>query len=49
MMNPKPVIIDEDEFIQEAEYLMINKKITTVLVGSSQKHTVKGIYQIYNR
>ena len=49
MMNPKPVIIDEDEFIQEAEYLMINKKITTILVGSPEKHMVKGIYQIYNR
>jgi arabinose-5-phosphate isomerase len=49
MMNLNPIIIDPDEFIQEAEYLMINKKITTILVGSPEYRTVNGIYQIYNR
>jgi arabinose-5-phosphate isomerase len=49
MMNSNPIIIDPDEFIQEAEYLMINKKITTILVGSPEYRTVNGIYQIYNR
>jgi len=49
MMNVCPVIIKEEEFIHEADYLMMNKKITTVLVGSPEQRTVKGIYQIYNR
>lgn len=49
MMSPNPIIINEDEFLHEADYLMMNKKITTILVGSSEYRTVKGIYQIYNR
>ncbi|WP_295655694.1 KpsF/GutQ family sugar-phosphate isomerase [uncultured Mucilaginibacter sp.] len=48
MMNSKPIIIDEDEYINGAEQLMIEKKITTVLVGSAVERQVKGVYQIYN-
>lgn len=48
MMNSKPIIIDEDEYINGAEQLMIEKKITTVLVGSAAERQVKGVYQIYN-
>ncbi|MGN6397212.1 MAG: KpsF/GutQ family sugar-phosphate isomerase [Mucilaginibacter sp.] len=49
MMTKTPVFIGEDEIINNAEQLMIEKKITTVLVGSSEDRTVSGIYQIYNQ
>jgi arabinose-5-phosphate isomerase len=49
MMSHNPVIIHEDEFIHEADYLMMDKKITTVLVGLPTERKVKGIYQIYTR
>ncbi|MVN21718.1 KpsF/GutQ family sugar-phosphate isomerase [Mucilaginibacter arboris] len=48
IFNPNPVIIAENEFISEAENLMIQKKIATVLVGDAEKRVVKGVYQIYN-
>jgi len=49
MMTRTPVFIAEDEIINNAEQLMLEKKITTVLVGSSEGRTVSGIYQIYNQ
>jgi len=49
MMSENPVFVDENEFIHNAEQLMIEKKITAVLVGSSTQRNVSGIYQIYNR
>ncbi len=49
MMSTAPVIIDENELIHEADGLMMTRKITTVLVGSAEQRTVKGIYQIYSR
>lgn len=48
IFNPKPIIIAENEFISEAETLMIQKKIATILVGDAEKSMVKGVYQIYN-
>jgi arabinose-5-phosphate isomerase len=48
IFNPNPIIINENEFISEAENLMIQKKIATILVGDAKKSTVKGVYQIYN-
>ncbi|MGI4022931.1 MAG: KpsF/GutQ family sugar-phosphate isomerase [Janthinobacterium lividum] len=48
IFNPNPIIISENEFISEAENLMIQKKIATILVGDTEKSTVKGVYQIYN-
>jgi arabinose-5-phosphate isomerase len=48
IFNPNPIIIAEDEFISEAENVMIEKKIATILVGDAEKCTVKGVYQIYN-
>ncbi len=48
IFNPNPIIIAENEFISEAENLMIQKKIATILVGNAEKCTVKGVYQIYN-
>jgi arabinose-5-phosphate isomerase len=48
MMTKTPVFVDADEFIHQAEVLMLEKKITAVLVGSAAERTVSGIYQIYN-
>jgi arabinose-5-phosphate isomerase len=47
MMTANPVIIDGDEFISQAEQLMMERKITTILVGSPQNRTLEGVYQIY--
>jgi len=49
MMTKTPVFVDENEFIHNAEQLMIDKKITAVLVGSASAKSVSGIYQIYNQ
>lgn len=49
MMTISPVFVEENEFINQAETLMLEKKITTVLVGSSANRTISGIYQIYNQ
>ncbi|HWZ03121.1 MAG TPA: KpsF/GutQ family sugar-phosphate isomerase [Mucilaginibacter sp.] len=49
MMTKTPVFVDENEFIHNAEQLMIDKKITAVLVGSESGRSVSGIYQIYNQ
>jgi len=49
MMTKTPVFIEESEFINQAEHLMMEKKITTVLVGSSTDRSISGIYQIYNQ
>jgi arabinose-5-phosphate isomerase len=48
MMTVNPVIVDGDQFIKEAEELMMNRKITTVLVGDPDRRQVEGVYQIYN-
>jgi len=48
MMTTNPVIVDEDEFINSAEGLMVDKKITTILVGPANKRIVTGVYQIFN-
>jgi len=49
MMTKTPIFIEENEFINQAEHLMMEKKITTVLVGSSTGRNISGIYQIYNQ
>jgi arabinose-5-phosphate isomerase len=48
MMTANPVIIDPEEYISQAEQLMIERKIATILVGSAQEKTIAGVYQIYN-
>jgi arabinose-5-phosphate isomerase len=48
MMTVNPVIIDPEEYISQAEQLMIERKIATVLVGSAEDRTITGVYQIYN-
>lgn len=47
IMTVNPVMIDEQEFVGYAEQLMLEKKITTLLVGSAQNRSIKGVYQIY--
>jgi len=49
MMTTSPVFIDEEEYIHQADQVMMEKKITTVLVGSAANRSVSGIYQIYNQ
>jgi arabinose-5-phosphate isomerase len=49
IMTTSPVFIDADEFIHHAEQVMIEKKITAVLVGSAANRSISGIYQIYNQ
>ena len=49
MMTTMPVFVEENEFINQAETLMLEKKITTVLVGSPGNRSINGVYQIYNR
>lgn len=48
MMTKDPVIIDEEEFINAAENIMLSRKITTILVGSAELRQIKGVFQIYN-
>jgi arabinose-5-phosphate isomerase len=49
IMTKTPVFVSENEFIHNAEQLMIGKKITAVLVGSSDDRSISGVYQIYNQ
>jgi arabinose-5-phosphate isomerase len=49
MMTKTPVSVDENEFIHQAEQLMIEKKITAVLVRSANHAGISGVYQIYNQ
>jgi arabinose-5-phosphate isomerase len=47
MMTTNPIIVDEEEFISTVEALMMDKKITNVLVGKGR--SIIGVYQIYNQ
>ena len=49
MMTKTPVFVDGEEFIHNAEQLMIERKITTVLVGSVTDRSIDGVYEIYNQ
>jgi len=48
MMSANPVIISGEEFVIKAENLMMEKRITTILVGLVEKREITGVYQIYN-
>jgi arabinose-5-phosphate isomerase len=48
MMTINPIIVDADEYISQVEQLMMEKKITNVLVGSVNNRSLVGVYQIYN-
>ncbi len=48
MMTKTPVFVDENEFIHQAEQLMMEKKITAVLVKTADER-LGGVYQIYNQ
>ncbi|QXV67030.1 KpsF/GutQ family sugar-phosphate isomerase [Mucilaginibacter sp. 21P] len=47
-MNAKPIFVDEDEMVFDAEELMLERKITTLLVKNST-NAVTGVYQIFNQ
>lgn len=49
IMTTNPIIIDAEENIGMAEAIMMERKITTLLVGKPHERSVNGIYQIYNR
>lgn len=48
MMTKEPVIINDEEFVNIAENIMLSRKIATILVGSVEQRQIKGVYQIYN-
>ncbi|EHQ24223.1 KpsF/GutQ family sugar-phosphate isomerase [Mucilaginibacter paludis] len=48
MMTRNPVVVDSEEHVSQVEQLMMERKIATVLVGSSAEHRVVGVYQIYS-
>ena len=48
MITTAPVIIDEDQYLNQAEQLMIENKITTLLVGPADMRSIRGVYQIYS-
>jgi arabinose-5-phosphate isomerase len=48
MMSQNPVFINDESFVSQAENLMMEKRITTVLVGNVEERNILGIYQIYN-
>lgn len=48
MMSSNPVIVTTEEYVNTAEQIMMERKITTVLVGSPAGRSVTGVYQIYN-
>lgn len=48
MMTENPIIVDADEYISQVEQLMMEKKVTNVLVGSVNNRSLVGVYQIYN-
>jgi arabinose-5-phosphate isomerase len=47
IMTANPIIVDMAEYINQAEHIMMEKKITTILVGAPEKRSVSGVYQIY--
>ena len=49
MMTTNPLFVGENEFINQAEQLMLEKKITTILVSSDAERSISGVYQIYNQ
>ncbi len=48
MMTTNPIIVNPDEYINQVEQLMMDKKITNVLVGDASVRNLVGVYQIYN-
>jgi len=47
MMTTNPIIVEGEDFISQVESLMMEKKITNVLVGNGRK--IVGVYQIYSQ
>ncbi|RFZ95366.1 KpsF/GutQ family sugar-phosphate isomerase [Mucilaginibacter conchicola] len=47
-MNANPIFVNEDEMVFDAEELMLERKITTLLIKNSAD-AVTGVYQIFNQ
>lgn len=47
-MNANPIFVNEDEMVFEAEELMLERKITTLLIKNTD-NAVTGVYQIFNQ
>jgi arabinose-5-phosphate isomerase len=47
ILNPRPLIVDENEHAFAAEQIMIARKITTILVADAYG-VISGTYQIFN-
>ena len=47
MMTTTPVYIEEEQTLSNVEQLMMERKITAVLVGSEINKSISGVYQIY--
>ncbi|MBL4676267.1 MAG: KpsF/GutQ family sugar-phosphate isomerase [Mucilaginibacter sp.] len=47
-MNTDPIFVNEDEMVFDADELMLQRKITTLLIKSSG-NAVVGVYQIFNQ
>ncbi|RYE13905.1 MAG: CBS domain-containing protein, partial [Sphingobacteriales bacterium] len=48
-MTSTPIIINENELISQAEQLMIERKIASILVGDANSRKITGVYQFYNQ
>lgn len=48
MMTTNPIIVNPEEYINQVEQLMMEKRITNVLVGDVNSRSLVGVYQIYN-
>jgi arabinose-5-phosphate isomerase len=48
MMNGNPIIVSDDMLVYDAEALMLERKITTLLVQNSD-NKITGVYQIFNQ
>ncbi|MBD1392527.1 KpsF/GutQ family sugar-phosphate isomerase [Mucilaginibacter glaciei] len=48
IMNATPIMVDETELVYDAEELMMERKITTLLIRNAGNR-VTGIYQIFNQ
>lgn len=48
IMNHQPIIVNEDEQVYAAEEMMLERKITTLLVKNGS-NIITGVYQIFNQ
>src|ERR1700744_1674787 len=46
MMSKEPVIINDEEYINTVEEMMLSRKIATILVGDVARRQIHGVYQL---